>query len=378
MSGLTTWLLLILLALARPAAGQVVVAGTIGPPETDISPEQEQLLLGEYWTVTKRYRLEPGRAVSELGAWTRDRLGKVQSIQFQPAKPLPEYVKNRAEWGPDTLRLAAMLHTELALAAFQKRNIPEFEFQIGLADGWFILADNRQSAAGSLRSRWTVTVSRLLLASGEVGIAERILNRAAERIESDPGILLAQGTVKETQASRLVAELPGGRLDDPSIASKPRDAALAAAQAALEKALKVKPSLAEAKLRLAHVFVMKREDRRAWPLLKEILAAPPSPAVKYLGALMAGGVLERDGQLDASAKYYLEAILAAPDGQSAYLALANIMHRSGQAAEASAVLERLFARGITSATADPWWTYPLGLDLSIDAQFEEYRTLVRK
>ena len=117
MSGSTTWLLLILLALARPAAGQVVVAGTIGPPETDISPEQEQLLLGEYWTVTKRYRLEPGRAVSELGAWTRDRLGKVQSIQFQPAKPLPEYVKNRAEWGPDTLRLAAMLHTELALAA---------------------------------------------------------------------------------------------------------------------------------------------------------------------------------------------------------------------------------------------------------------------
>ena len=369
---------LVLLASAGASEAQVLVAGSMAPPETDITPEQEQLLLGEYWTATKRYRLEPARAVGELAAWPRNRLLKAQAIQFQPQRPLPEYVKSRAEWEPDTLRLAAMLHSDLALAAFQKRDIPDFEFHHGLADGWFILADNKLSAPGSLRSRWTVTICRLLLASGEPGIAERILNRAAERIGGDPGILLALGTIKETQASRLVAEMPGGRFDDPPLAARPRDAALAAAQESLERALKAQPSLGEAKLRLAHVFMMKREHARALPLVREVLAAPPSMPLKYLSALLAGQILERDQQVDAAAKYYLEAILAVPDGQSAYLALASLMHRSGARAEAADVLQRFFGRATPGPTADPWWTYPLGLSLSMDAQFEEYRALVRK
>ena len=44
-----------------PAIAQVLVAGSRGTPESDLSPEQEQMLLGEYWTVAKRYRAEPSR-----------------------------------------------------------------------------------------------------------------------------------------------------------------------------------------------------------------------------------------------------------------------------------------------------------------------------
>ncbi len=93
---------------------------------------------------------------------------------------------------------------------------------------------------------------------------------------------------------------------------------------------------------------------------------------------MAGGVLERSRQFDAAAKSYVDAVLSIPDGQSAYIALSKIMYRSGQKAEAGAVLDRMFARGITGNAADPWWIYPLGLDLAMESQFEEYRTLVRK
>ena len=348
------------------------------PAETDLSPEQEQNLLGEYWTAAKRYKFDPTKTVAEFSAWTRDRQAKVQSIQFQPQKPMPEYIKPRAEWAPETLRLAAMLHSDLGVAALQKRDIPEFEFQMGLADGWFILADNRLTAPGSLRSRWTVSVTRLLLANGDIGIADRMLNRAVERIANDPAILLAQGTVKETQASRFIADLSGGRLDAPTTAAKPRDSSLVQAQAALEKALKLQPGLIEAKLRLAHVLVMKGDDSRGYSLISEVLGAKPAPAFKYLAALMGGAVLERTNQFDAAAKSYVEAILAMPDGQSAYVALANILHKSGQKAEAGAVMDRMFARGAVGANADPWWTYPLGLDLSMDKQFEEYRNSVRK
>jgi hypothetical protein len=364
---------------AAPASGQVLLSGVAGTPESDLTPEQEQHLLNEYWTLARKYKLDPIKTVSDFTAWTSDRILKVQSIQFQPEKPgRPEYLEGKAEWKPDVLRMAAILHTDLALAAFQKRNMMAFDFHIGIADGWMILADNKLSKPGELRSRWTITVARYLLASGEIGVAERILNRAAERIAGDAGILLAQATVKETQASRFIAGVAGGRLEDPATASKARDAALTAAQVALEKALKVQPTLTEAKVRLAHVLSMKHDDSRAYSLANEVIVGNASPVLKYLASLIGGGILERDHQMDSAAKLYVQAILAVPDGQSAYVALANILHASGQRAEAGAVLDRLFARPVPTATADPWWTYPLGLDLAMDAQFEEYRKLVRK
>lgn len=365
-------------ALASPVAAQVLLSGSGLGPESDLSPEQEQRLLGEYWTIAKGYKTDPLKTVKVFSAWTRDRLGKVQSIQFQPAKPLPEYIKGEAEWAPETLRLAAMLHSDLALAAYQRRDLPEFEFQQGLADGWFILADNRLSPPGSLRSRWTISIARTLLVGGEAGIAERILNRASERIANDPAILLALGTVKETQASRLVAEISGHRIDDPTAAARPRDAYLTAAQSAFERVIKLQPTNAEGKLRLAQVFVMKGDDGRAYSLASEVLGGKPAPALKYLASLVSGGVLERSRQLDAAAKMYLDAILAVPTGQSAYFALANILHRSGQTSEAGAVMDRFLSQGAAGTNADPWWTYPLGLDLSMDKQFEEYRNAVRK
>jgi tetratricopeptide (TPR) repeat protein len=368
------------LCAAQPAGAQgVVIAGTIGTPETDLTPEQEQRLLNEYWTNARKYKADPAATVAAFSVWTRDRIAKAQSIQFQPETPgRPDYLESKAEWNPATLRLAAMLHTDLGLAAFQQRRMMDFDFHIGIADGWLILADNKLSAPGSFRAKWTVTVARFLLASGEIGVAERILNRAAERIGGDVGILLAQATVKETQASRLVAEISGGRLDEPSAAVKGKDAALAAAQSALERVLKLQPSLVEPKLRLAHIMVLKHDDARASSLASEVIAAKPQPMLKYVASLIAGGVLERGRQYDAAARAYLDAILAVPDGQTGYIALANIMHHSGQAAEAAAVLERMYSRGATNAASDPWIIYPLGFDLSMDAQFEEYRNLVRK
>ncbi len=120
-----------LTTIAGPASAQVLLTGSSVAAETDLSPEQEQNLLGEYWTAVKRYRLDPAKTVAEFLQWTRDRQAKAQSIQFQPAKPLPEYIKSRAEWAPETLRLAAMLHSDLALEAYKKRNGQDFDFHFG-------------------------------------------------------------------------------------------------------------------------------------------------------------------------------------------------------------------------------------------------------
>jgi TolA-binding protein len=359
------------------AQGGVVIAGTIAPPETDLTPEQEERLLGEYWAIARRYRTADfAKAVAEMSAWTRDRIGKVQSIQYQPEGARPDYLEGRAEWSAAGLRGAAMLHTEIALAAFAKRDMFQFEFQTGIADGWLALADNRQSAPGSLRSRWNVAVARLLLVGGEVVLADRHLARINERIPNDPALQLAYGTVKETLAQRQLGQSGTGRYEDPTVSVPVRDAALNAAAALLTKAAGA--GMAEARLRLAHVHILKRDDSQAEARLKEVLGGQPPPVLKYLASLMLGGIRERQRQLDAAARLYVEAVLAMPDGQSAYVALAHAMYSAGQRADAATVLDRLFGRRVTSATADPWWIYAAGLDAGIESRFDELRAEIRK
>jgi tetratricopeptide (TPR) repeat protein len=270
-----------------------------------------------------------------------------------------------------------MLHTDVALAAFADRRGNVFEFHLGIADGWLALADDRRSAPGSIRSRWNVAVARLLLASGDVALAERHLARIVERIPGDAGILLAYGTVKETQATRQRAGVADGRPEAPATARLPRDTALEAAADLFEKALAADSSLAEARLRLAHVRMLQGDARRADTLFAALLASPsalPAP-LQYLAALLHGRWLEGQGQADAAARRYVEAAQAVPGAQSAYLALARLFHGGNQREEAATVLDRLLER---PGAIDPWWVYPLGLETDILPRFEALRREVRE
>ncbi len=361
------------------AQGGVIVAGTLGTPETDLTPDQQQHLLGEYWPIARAYVTgDPAKAIKEMGAWTRDRVAKVQMIQYQPEGALPTGAQSKAEWQPRFLRGAAMLHTDIALAAFRGRDGAQFEFHASIADGWLALADDRKSAPGSIRTRWNVAIARLLLANGETGLAERYLERINERVPNDPAILLVLGTVKETQAGRAHLQWTNGKSDDVSVATSGRDAALNAAVTLLQRAATADPSLAEARLRLARIATLKKDDARAEPLLTAILGASPTPTIKYLASLMLGGIRERQKQFDPAARLYVDAVLAVPDGQSAYLALAQIMHSVGHGDDAMAVLEKMYARRVSQLTADPWWMYPLGLDAALEARFGEIRDEIRK
>jgi tetratricopeptide (TPR) repeat protein len=365
---------LLCLAIAAPGAAQVVVAGTIGTPETDISPEQEQLLLREYWTVAKRYMTgEAARAIRELGAWTMDRVGKVQMIQYQPEGALSVTRESYAEWDSKTLRSAAMLHTDIALEAFKTRRGNTFEFHLGIADGWLALADDRRSLPNSLRSRWNVAVARLLLSTGDVALAERHLARIVERIPGDAALLLAYGTVKETQASRERAGMSDRGADPPAAGVAARTALLTAAAALFDKALAIDPSLDEARVRRAHVMWLGGDVEGADALLQKVIAAQAPPAIRYLALLFHGRVLERRRELDAAAKRYVEAVQVMPDGQTAYLALAHLMHGAGQREGGATVLDRMFNRGIAAGSIDPWWLYPLGLEVDLDPRFAELR-----
>ena len=165
-----------------------------------------------------------------------------------------------------------MLHTEVALNAFRAQTgCPSSSRSASPTAGsrWPTTGNRRRApcaAAGTSRSDGSCW-------PGELGLADRHLARVTERIQNDATLLLVFGTVKETQASRALATVSGGKLDEPATAAQARDAAREQAIAILQRALAADPMLVEAKLRLAHLFTMKHDDAKAEALLKDVLWA---------------------------------------------------------------------------------------------------------
>ena len=347
---------------------------TLPPPASAV----EGYVLQEYWAVVRGYvDADPVKAVADLSKWPRDRITKVQTFQTTPDAQANAELGPLAEWTPRYLRAAGLLHSDLALSLWKQGDGNGFDFQIGVADRWLALADGGKFSAGSLRARWTALMARLHLNNSQAGYADRYLSGAAGLVAGDATLSLLLGVAKETQAAEQTAAWIGGKLQAPVEAAKQRDAMLSSAADAFRAALALDPSLTEARVRLAHVDILRGRDTDAEPALRGVLSGSPAPALKYLASLMLGGVLERKKDFNGAAHEYLNAILAVPSGQSAYVALAHVMHLANQREQAATVLDRWFALGVSDRSADPWWTYDVGLDVALDAAFSRLRAEVR-
>lgn len=355
----------------------VLLTGVSSAQRPQVASEQEQWILGEYWTVVKDY--EKGKtadAIKEMAKWPQDRIAKVQATQFQPEAALNDLQMSKTEWKPSLLRAAAMLHTEVGLDALKRqRSFPAFQFHAGIADGWFQLADNKRAIPGGLRSRWNVTVARVFLINREFVAAEAFLERLNAKIANDAGVLLAFGTAKESRAMRLTAGIPAGGakpgeavLDDAEV-QRQRSELQSAAAALFERALALDATLVEARLRLARLAIDRGEDAKAEKELAAIKQASTIPAHQYLATLWLGQIRERQKPWTAAAELFVEAIKMQPDAESAYVALSEVLKANGEPAQSAGVMERFRSRNITSPVADPMATYPLGLDTLLEARF---------
>ena len=219
-----------------------------------------------------------------------------------------------------------------------------------------------------------------LLAISVVGAADGMLREACDVFRDDPAVFLAYGMARETSAfavdglGRSRTSRLGGRRR--STRRRTRVArALLDARSALQRALQLDPHSVEARLRLAHVYVRLDDERRATPLLEQILAGDPPEAYAYIASILLGDVRARGGQLQPAIDLYLNARALMPAAQSAYIAHAHALRSAGQAEAAATVVSDMLER--PTHGDDPWTKYPRGLDEEA-ADLARLRVLLRQ
>ncbi len=112
---------------------------------------------------------------------------------------------------------------------------------------------------------------------------------------------------------------------------------------------------AEAWLRLGRVELTRGRLDEAMSALDQAAQKLSDPALKYLALLFRGMTLERLKQADGARKSFEAALALNPGAHSATTALANLLFKSGERAEADRLMSALMAR--TQPVPDPWWFY---------------------
>jgi tetratricopeptide (TPR) repeat protein len=149
-----------------------------------------------------------------------------------------------------------------------------------------------------------------------------------------------------------------------------------AARQAYERALSRDPSLAEARLRLAHLVIrqprlipLKNDD----PKLIELSSAAPDVRIGFLASMFLGLAAEKRNDLAAAAIRYERARVVGPEWASARYALGSVLLQQGRAEPARDLL-----RGAAEPhPSDPWYGYACRIMTSeVLSELREWRARV--
>jgi predicted Zn-dependent protease len=182
---------------------------------------------------------------------------------------------------------------------------------------------------------------------------------------SDARLLLAEGTLHETLASRRLEPARRAGLV-PSARSS-----LAAAAGFLRRADAQAPGQDEARVRLAHVLIQQGNAAEAVTVLDSVLTSASSPSTRYLARMHIGRVHADASRLEDARRAFTAAHDELPCAQSALVALAHLGLLDGQPAGARALLDP--SLGDSEGCRDPWAFYDFGQEASLEDVIVELR-----
>jgi tetratricopeptide (TPR) repeat protein len=137
---------------------------------------------------------------------------------------------------------------------------------------------------------------------------------------------------------------------------KKLEAYLIPAAEAFADALKQDPKLGCAAVHLGRIRMLQGQREEAASLLRTALE-DVDPGVSYLAALFLGSIHERNDEFDEAEKQYRNALRRIPWGQSAPLALAELLSRTGRESESRSIVAEHFRLIGTGTIVEPLWTF---------------------
>jgi tetratricopeptide (TPR) repeat protein len=341
-----------------------VLMGAVPPQLPVVVASAEELQLARaYRQVVERYRRGDADAVDAVNAIPRLHLESIMKVIFSRVAPETGTWKLEAgapiPWLPGELRGAAMLHTDAALRIVG----PDEE------DGdrrHHLKVAGRMLHASSSRDdpfvpRWYYAVSRALRDRNLFGVAEDLLERGRSQVPGNPTILFESSAVAETLARGYgvnVTETRGIPSIEPDTERNLqwRAARLNDAARWLREAVERDDTMLIARLHLGRVETLRSHEKDGLVHLERVFSAATDDATAYLAALFIGAAHERLRRPDAAEASYRKAIARFPAGQAAYVALSEVLQRSGKSGESRTVLHDLLL-GRTELIREPWWWY---------------------
>jgi tetratricopeptide (TPR) repeat protein len=155
----------------------------------------------------------------------------------------------------------------------------------------------------------------------------------------------------------------------------PEDETNEEAERLFRRALRVDPSLAEARVRLARLLTVRKRHEEAASELATALAAKPTGSLLFYAHLFAGRSAQALGKIADAAGHYRSASQLFPGAQSALLALSQAALLES---DVPAALESIQRLDNSTTVGDPWWWYHLASGRDADALLREMWAQVAK
>ena len=258
-----------------------------------------------------------------------------------------------------------------------------------------------RDAKDTFAAEWYATVVRWLRARFLFEDAERLLASAREWLPDEPLVLYESGVTAELlatayrrpvpldkSASRMSTEMSMGSgflsLGQLAVAGVPADdqnakrspQLLEQAAEWLEPLIQRQPLEDFPRLRLAHVRLLQGDTPTAARLGDAVAERTETPDVAYLANLLSGAALEQNGDLASASLRYRRAVERFPQGQSARIALSEVLQRQGRYDEARRVIEGLL--GMAEDVREPWWGFMMDGEDQINGMLASLRERARQ
>jgi Flp pilus assembly protein TadD len=235
--------------------------------------------------------------------------------------------------------------------------------------------------ADAFDRQWHRAAAALAQAVIDPVFVERHVEHATLQLGADPELTLALAIAGEQYES------PSFRRAAVAAATTHREGVEAAQQDAaaarrrddtvrrLERAAASPATAGEAWLRLGHLRATEGRVADALAAFARVGPATRDPWVLYLAAIFEGQAFEATGRRDDATAAYRRALALGATGQSATVALATLLHATGQRDAAAAMIERWLSE--TDRIDDPWWSYWGGRSRLWDAYIADVRSEIR-